>query len=400
MKFNRACTYAVTTTFILASVPAAYAWGAAGHQIVATIAQIYLHPTTLSNVCEILYPGSSTSRQSPPCNLATIASWADQIKRQPKYRYTAPLHYIGALGDHPSEACAFPGPRGWAGKKDANVLGAVRNVTNILVEYTNGLYDAEAAADALKFLVHYLGDMHMPLHLTGRDRGGNGDRVTFDGRVTNLHSLWDSLLIAQRLRTIPTNYTRLFPPGTTSIDVESHLRGAIYDPYVRRVMFEGMGVGSVSGRYEKDYLNWLSCPAVETQSVWNTLQTVFGLHQLGDESRWDDDMLCPFAWAKQLHPLNCDLVWPPELDEPPYKNTGEVARSSVEETAVTSRPNPHPDLLELDTPEYAGRIRDEWVVERLMAMAGVRLAGLLNGLFMNPEAFKEGLINGLRKKAM
>ncbi len=185
MKFNRACTYAVTTTFILASVPAAYAWGAAGHQIVATIAQIYLHSTTLSNVCEILYPGSSTSRQSPPCNLATIASWADQIKRQPKYRYTAPLHYIGALGDHPSEACAFPGPRGWAGKKDANVLGAVRNVTNILVEYTNGLYDAEAAADALKFLVHYLGDMHMPLHLTGRDRGGNGDRVTFDGRVTS-----------------------------------------------------------------------------------------------------------------------------------------------------------------------------------------------------------------------
>ena len=105
-------------------------------------------------------------------------------------------------------------------------------------------------------------------------------------------------------------------------------------------------------------------------------------------------MLCPYAWAKDLHKLNCDLVWPPELDQPPYGNSGEADASASEGhehsddgSDFFARPRqPHPDLLELDTPEYAGRIRDEWIVEKLMAMAGVRLAGILNGLFMNPEA--------------
>ncbi|KAJ3544063.1 hypothetical protein NM688_g5785 [Phlebia brevispora] len=168
-----------------AQLPTALAWGAAGHEIVATIAQIYLHPSTLSTVCSLLEPGSSSSEAYPPCHLSKIASWADQVKREPQYRYTAPLHYVGALGDHPSEMCMFPGSRGWAGRRDANVLGAVRNTTDILVGYTDGLYDDARAQEALKFLVHYVGDMHMPLHLTGRDRGGNSDKVLFDGRVTS-----------------------------------------------------------------------------------------------------------------------------------------------------------------------------------------------------------------------
>ena len=169
----------------LSQIPICLAWGAAGHEIVATIAQIYLHPSTLNNVCDILYPGSSASALSPPCYISKIAAWADQVKRRPEYRYTAPLHYIGARDDHPSETCAFPGARGWAGKPNMNVLGAIRNETSILIDYTDGLYDNAAAEDAIKFLVHYVGDMHQPLHLTGRDRGGNGDKVLFDDRVTS-----------------------------------------------------------------------------------------------------------------------------------------------------------------------------------------------------------------------
>lgn len=182
MKLSRGLALLAAT---VASVPSTLAWGGAGHEIVATIAQIYLHPSTLSNVCEVLYPGSSESQRWPPCYLSRVASWADSIKRNPKYRYTAAMHYVGAVGDHPSETCLFPGARGWAGKRDVNVLGAVRNMTNVLVGYTDGYYDRDAAEDAVKFLIHYVGDMHMPLHLTGRERGGNGARVTFDGRVTS-----------------------------------------------------------------------------------------------------------------------------------------------------------------------------------------------------------------------
>jgi len=192
----------------LSSTPTVLGWGAAGHEIVATIAQIHLHPSVLPSICTIL---NFTSRDpnAPLCHLAPVATWADRIRY--KMRWSAPLHYIGALDDYPSKTCLFPGSRGWAGRKGQNVLSAVRNVTGMLEDWgpdASVNEDDGRANEALKFLVHFVGDMHMPLHLTGRDRGGNSNKVLFDGRVTNLHSLWDSLLIAKGLRTIPGNYSR------------------------------------------------------------------------------------------------------------------------------------------------------------------------------------------------
>lgn len=186
MRLTTLKTYTVAAAAGLASLPAAHAWGAAGHEIVATIAQIHLHPTVLAEVCSILYPGAQlTDGGSPPCHLSRVATWADQVRRQPKYRATGPLHYIGSKDDHPSGTCAFPGEHGWAGKPDVNVLGAIRNTTGILEDYVLGGARADSAEEAMKFLIHFLGDMHMPLHLTGRDRGGNSVRVAFDGRVTS-----------------------------------------------------------------------------------------------------------------------------------------------------------------------------------------------------------------------
>jgi hypothetical protein len=216
---------------------------------------------------------------------------------------------------------------------------------------------------------------------------------------SGLHSLWDGLLIAQVLRTIPANYTRRLPHGSTSIDVETHLRrDTIYDPYVRRVLWEGMGVGSIPGRFEAVALDWLVCPAKEDRSFLKSAQVALGLRRTVDEDRWDDDVLCPYAWSKDSHRLNCDLpIWPAELDMPPYNETrftGEDSHAHDEDFGnfwSSSRPRrPHPDLLELDTPEYAGKIRSEWVVERLLATAGVRLAGILNGLFMDEAGLEDG----------
>jgi len=101
------------------------------------------------------------------CHLAPIASWADRIKGLPIYRWANVLHYVNPLGDHPSQTCNF-GSEGWVGKEGMNVLGGIRNTTDILVEGRPG------ANEALKFLVHFMGDLHQPLHLTGRDKGGNG----------------------------------------------------------------------------------------------------------------------------------------------------------------------------------------------------------------------------------
>ena len=165
----------------------------AGHEIVATIAQIYLDPSVFPQLCDILDYTSPDPRK-PPCHLAPVASWADRMRF--RMRWSAPLHYIGALSDHPPDTCLFPGRRGWAGRKGANVLGAVRNTTDILRDWVasskshdcdvgDATYDTDVANEALKFLIHFIGDLHMPLHLTGRDRGGNSVKVRFGGRITS-----------------------------------------------------------------------------------------------------------------------------------------------------------------------------------------------------------------------
>ncbi|KAI0052064.1 phospholipase C/P1 nuclease [Auriscalpium vulgare] len=391
----------------LGSLSGALAWGAAGHEITATIAQIHLDPRVLPVLCSILYPDSDISQ---PCNLASVASWADKIRY--RARWSAPLHYVGALGDHPSDTCMFPGTRGWAGHEGGNVLSAIRNVTTILDDFVQAgaartADDTDLAQEALKFLIHFVGDMHQPLHLTGRDRGGNGVKVSWDGRVTNLHSLWDGLLIAKALRSLPrsSNYSRPLPVP----EVENALRGAIYDPYIRKLMWEGVGVGPYSqrkARWEDDAEGWLACPTpdapVQPSSLFGGVKQAFlGLLPRrttpapGPPQTTDDDALCPYAWAAPLHKLNCDLVWPKELDDPHYRaassdvqdihlhhgSTVEDEVRAVDMRVGTAEAN-EGRYLELDTPEYAGRIEREWVVEKLLAMGGVRLAAVLNGIFI------------------
>lgn len=211
-----------------------------------------------------------------------------------------------------------------------------------------------------------------------------------------MHSLWDGLLIAQALRTIPRNYTHALPSEKSTLDIESHLRGTIYDPYVRRLMYEGFGTDLTLGRFSTEYESWLSCPEpAQSRSSWSAVQQILGLQRTKDEERWDDGVLCPYDWSKELHTLNCELpVWPRELDEPPYNHVASSLSAEEEvldeeaffDSYTGGRPRPHPELLELDTPEYSGRIRTQWVVERLLAMAGIRLAGILNGLFLDVES--------------
>ena len=121
---------------------------------------------------------------------------------------------------------------------------------------------------------------------------------------------------------VPSNYSRPFPSGATSVDIEMHLRGENYDSYVRRLMHEGMGAGGTAGRFTADSATWSTCPRgpelepePEEFGSWEAFQAVVAarrshrLRVMGDESRWDDASLCPFAWAQEPHQLNCDLVW-------------------------------------------------------------------------------------------
>lgn len=157
-----------------------------GHEVVATIAQMHLHPSVLPTICNILN-FTSNNPHEPECHLAPIATWADKLRF--RMRWSASLHYVGAVADHPSQLCLFPGAKGW--EKDVNVLSGIRNTSGLLedwvqLEKSGAGGDHDTANEALKFLVHFLGDLHQPLHLTGRDRGGNSDKVLFGGRTTSM----------------------------------------------------------------------------------------------------------------------------------------------------------------------------------------------------------------------
>jgi hypothetical protein len=156
----------------------ARAWGPEGHMIVAQIAQDQLTPKALKQTQAIL------NGQELPA----VANWADSIKSKPEWQHSKPWHFIDIPDGGDYETAEH--------SENGNVVTAITDMVKVLKTTTS---TAEEKANALKFLVHFVGDMHQPLHV-GRpdDVGGNSIKVVFMGRNMNLHSLWDSGMISQQ----------------------------------------------------------------------------------------------------------------------------------------------------------------------------------------------------------
>jgi len=323
----------------LSLFPGTHAWGQEGHAIVATIAEVYLQPDVLPILCSIL--------DSDSCSIASVASWADQIRN--KMKWSAPLHYANAVSDHPPQMCPFPGTKGWEGKKDANVLAAIRNTTDLLTQWVQQGSDPSdpVASEALKFLIHFAGDSHQPFHLTGRARGANGVHVKWGNKKANLHAVWDTSIVERAVETTPSKWTK-----PLSSNIEKHLHGDRYDPLIRKVLVEG-----INQTWAGEFNSWFECSATNSRGDDQTV-----VQSQWSPSETDDGAVCPWYWVNPIHELTCDWAWPKELDEPPYDE-------------------PNAPLLQLDTDEYAGKITNEWVVEKLLTMAGLRLASILNQIF-------------------
>ena len=170
-----------------ALVPAAHAWGPIGHSIVADLAQRHLSPAAEAEVERLLAPDNTKS-------LADIASWADEIRNDPAqdalWKQTRPLHYV----DFTSGDCNYTPPRDC--KDGQCVVAGIDHYVQILGDKSQP--DA-VRLEALKFVVHFIGDEHQPLHGGSRDdKGGNAYQVQFEDKGTNLHSVWDSGLLKTR----------------------------------------------------------------------------------------------------------------------------------------------------------------------------------------------------------
>jgi hypothetical protein len=137
----------------------------------------------------LLYRAQGVLGDTSTSYLANIASWADQYRSTTAGKWSAPLHFIDAE-DNPPTTCDVNYSR------DCGSSGcSVSAMANYTQRVADGRLSAANTAEALKFLVHFVGDITQPLHDEAYEVGGNDIKVTFDGYSgDNLHADWDTYM--------------------------------------------------------------------------------------------------------------------------------------------------------------------------------------------------------------
>jgi nuclease S1 len=193
---------------MVAALPArALAWGTIGHRVIGEVAQHHLSPAAAMRIQRALHGRT----------LADVANWADELRDDTRYDKLKRLHFATVRDGIAHYADSQKDPCG-------DVIAAVQALTNFLRTGQQSSLDAikaftqtvdatcnpvvtppidEAAAIAL--LVHFIGDIHQPLHIGGAtDSGGNAVKVHWMSTSdSNLHSIWDS----EMLRVEELSYT-------------------------------------------------------------------------------------------------------------------------------------------------------------------------------------------------
>ncbi|MCJ1341102.1 hypothetical protein MMC09_006398 [Bachmanniomyces sp. S44760] len=198
---------------LLAQIPHTLAWGALGHQTIAYVASNFVSVETKTFCQKIL---SDTSA----AYLANVATWADSYRET-----TSGNHRV-----HPE-------------------------LTIITLKKTTRVQSKSLASEqifeALKFIIHFVGDSHQPLHDEALDLGGNDITVTFAGKSTNLHAIWD------------TNMPEKYIGGTSSTTLADALTWS-----------KTLTTAIKSGTYKSQSASWLTGldlgDPVATAMVWAT----------------------------------------------------------------------------------------------------------------------------------
>ncbi|KAI4304337.1 hypothetical protein MLD38_039865 [Melastoma candidum] len=187
------CSWIWRLALILQLVGGIHSWGQEGHYATCKIAEEYLSEDAKAAVKELL-PNSSHE------DFASLCSWADEIRFH--YHWSGALHYV----DTPDFTCNYDYCRDCHdlhGHRDACVTGAIFNYTKQLEDtfQDSPMITTFNKTEALLFLLHFIGDVHQPLHVafTG-DEGGNTIIVHWYRRKANLHHVWDSMIIETALK--------------------------------------------------------------------------------------------------------------------------------------------------------------------------------------------------------
>ena len=170
----------------------ALAWGDLGHEVTALIAYRHLSPTARAALDALLASDTDTLTAG---DFASRATWADKYRNA--HRETAAWHFVDIEIDRPDlkDACfGFPTLQGGQSASQGPAQDCVVNkIDEFAAELKNPSTPAAERLLALKFLIHFMGDLHQPLHAADHhDRGGNCIGLSPpQGAQNNLHAYWD-----------------------------------------------------------------------------------------------------------------------------------------------------------------------------------------------------------------
>lgn len=198
------------------------AWGKEGHRIVARIAAKHLSTKTQTAIINLLRADSDDrdhcgQKTSLDDKLACVATWADEVRNDSRFGNTAPLHFVNIPIYVTAAQRRYVASRDCA--KGECVIQALAKYRSIVLDQSKS---ASTRALALKFIIHFVGDLHQPLHdavdhdkdaankenggkISDKgDRGGNLKLVTWLGQESNefgcwnLHAVWDEGIIEKK----------------------------------------------------------------------------------------------------------------------------------------------------------------------------------------------------------
>lgn len=229
-----------------AVAPRTLDWGRTGHRTIGEIAENHLSRKAKRNINKLLNERS----------LAFVSTYADELYSDNKYRKYSPWHYV----QFPFESTYEVHPKNEKG----DIIVAIHTCIKVLKNQNS---THEEKVFHLKMLIHFIGDLHQPLH-TGlaEDRGGNKFQVLWFNEKTNLHSVWDTKMI----ESYNMSYTELAAntKRLSKKQIQDLQKGSITDwMYESRKIFKDIysntKVGEKLGyRYMYDYL----------ETVWSQLQ--------------------------------------------------------------------------------------------------------------------------------
>ena len=249
---HRLLSAAIAATTITLSSTSALAWGDEGHKVVATIAYGLLSNSAKSQV-DALLSDDPVPAKCGSGSFVADAVWADKLRAKSrqcssgiKWGRTSSWHFL----DIPLAAKAYDHQRDCP--KDDCVVAKIAFFRDVLADKAKS---KARRRDALKFLIHFVGDLHQPLHTTSApfnerraeeakqegarrntcltkhlamDRGGNCVDVLDGRRKTELHAFWDTDVVKAISKNID-GAAAVVMKGVTSADVKSMQAGSVVD---------------------------------------------------------------------------------------------------------------------------------------------------------------------------